>query len=564
MDRISTETAGENINGPGKRGFRDENLPAGVQATRCDALFFNNIQEEIMAIIEDAGISPDSSQQAQLLAALDSKIAASIGESLTAGISMARTRPGSARPDFIRPSGARNIAQILASESLPLVLAARGTVNTITEQVELTGLPASQDNESAQMAWPTLTTMDEVSGEVGYVADAAIPHGEIPLGTITGSEIGNRVGKLAAFKLGSEYIFAKIKSSNRLSNVRRRYFLNSSGAPPSRREIFTGAVRNVQLALMELLAVTRDLTNNEFVVTPTARMTEADAAPGSQRLDDLWYNTATGQWNRFRNGAWEPIHLVVCGYLVMEGTSCVASRSLDIAQPYSNANNLEIELEGNTPALQNAHAAVSVYGQVKNFRFGATWPTAGLTPSGKFYLKITRDGSRQITNVPPMYFPELRGWYGPHDSDRYVAEFTTDSRSIFSDADSIFPWQRYHIHGLIPLSDNAVFPGNETVNSRVAFDSPLFANRTKRATGEYHVRLRNGLNVADFSAVASGAAASTASIVAGLNPGNFFNILSKNITSTSPGQDTDFSLAIAFTSQSAMGRQFAIWNRLKG
>ena len=143
MDRINTPSAGPNVNGDGKRGWVDENLAEGREATQANALFFNNLQEELMSIINDAGLEPDATQQSQVLAAINAKIASATGSESLEGITAARTRSGSARPDFIRPTGTANSATILASLVTPLVLGSRGAVNRLESDALLDNLPAS-------------------------------------------------------------------------------------------------------------------------------------------------------------------------------------------------------------------------------------------------------------------------------------------------------------------------------------------------------------------------------------------------------------------------------------
>jgi len=69
MDRTS---APHHIDiGSGRRGFRDQNIANGQIGTRVDAPFLNSVQEEIMAVIEKAGINPDGSDWTQLWQALN-------------------------------------------------------------------------------------------------------------------------------------------------------------------------------------------------------------------------------------------------------------------------------------------------------------------------------------------------------------------------------------------------------------------------------------------------------------------------------------------------------------
>lgn len=63
--------------GGGRRGFQDQNAEAGVPGTRVTASFLNAIQEEIMAVIENAGLTADKANWQQLDAAIR-KLAAKI------------------------------------------------------------------------------------------------------------------------------------------------------------------------------------------------------------------------------------------------------------------------------------------------------------------------------------------------------------------------------------------------------------------------------------------------------------------------------------------------------
>lgn len=68
MDRIN---GADTIDiGGGKRGFRSENLVAGVAGTEVTDLFLNATQEEIMKVITEAGLLPDEADWSQLLQAL--------------------------------------------------------------------------------------------------------------------------------------------------------------------------------------------------------------------------------------------------------------------------------------------------------------------------------------------------------------------------------------------------------------------------------------------------------------------------------------------------------------
>jgi len=68
MDRT---TAPHHIDiGSGKRGFRDQNIAIGQIGTRVEAAFLNSVQEEILAVIEKAGLPPQAGDWTQLWQAL--------------------------------------------------------------------------------------------------------------------------------------------------------------------------------------------------------------------------------------------------------------------------------------------------------------------------------------------------------------------------------------------------------------------------------------------------------------------------------------------------------------
>lgn len=69
MDR--TSAANWTDIGGGKRGYRDRNLAAGIAGTALVAADFNAQQEELVGLIEAAGLVPSSADNAQVKAALD-------------------------------------------------------------------------------------------------------------------------------------------------------------------------------------------------------------------------------------------------------------------------------------------------------------------------------------------------------------------------------------------------------------------------------------------------------------------------------------------------------------
>lgn len=70
MDRISTASKAADLFGAGKHGFKDGNLSLGITPTDFNAQWFNGVQEELLNVIEAAGIVPSAATRNQLLTAL--------------------------------------------------------------------------------------------------------------------------------------------------------------------------------------------------------------------------------------------------------------------------------------------------------------------------------------------------------------------------------------------------------------------------------------------------------------------------------------------------------------
>jgi hypothetical protein len=68
MDRING--SGTVDIGGGRRGWRDENIGAGVEGTELTALWLNMVQEEILKIIEQAGLTANPGDWTQLYQAI--------------------------------------------------------------------------------------------------------------------------------------------------------------------------------------------------------------------------------------------------------------------------------------------------------------------------------------------------------------------------------------------------------------------------------------------------------------------------------------------------------------
>ncbi|MEQ8605195.1 MAG: hypothetical protein RIB45_17925 [Marivibrio sp.] len=80
MFRIDTSTASDTLPAPSAAGtpgyFRPGDKQQGVIPTHLDHDWFNTVQEELVAVVLDAGLSLDKTDRAQLLAAINAKLGA--------------------------------------------------------------------------------------------------------------------------------------------------------------------------------------------------------------------------------------------------------------------------------------------------------------------------------------------------------------------------------------------------------------------------------------------------------------------------------------------------------
>lgn len=72
MQRIATATKAVDLYGVGKHGFKDGNLALGITPTDFEAAWANGLQEEVLSVIEVAGLVPSGATLNQLLTALRS------------------------------------------------------------------------------------------------------------------------------------------------------------------------------------------------------------------------------------------------------------------------------------------------------------------------------------------------------------------------------------------------------------------------------------------------------------------------------------------------------------
>lgn len=78
MQRIATATRAPDLWGVGKAGFKEGDVLTGDPATSLSADWFNNVQEELCAVIEGATLTLDANNRTQVRAAIAAMISTAV------------------------------------------------------------------------------------------------------------------------------------------------------------------------------------------------------------------------------------------------------------------------------------------------------------------------------------------------------------------------------------------------------------------------------------------------------------------------------------------------------
>ncbi len=337
-----------------------------------------------------------------------------------------KTNTNSSLTNFLQAAGVGNgLSATLLAASTNLVLDINGVSVTFSSDVNITSLSAAPSTNNTCLVDDTLISNDKYAGE----SDAAID--SITIDTV-GSEISSLVGERAAFKTATgEILFAYIKSAAELSDVYRGFYFDDGLAPIERGNLSN----NDTLTLMKIGWVfgTNDgATTDVSYVTPVWSKT----APSSPSTGDYWYDMANNTWKRYSGAAFEIISRTLLGQLIMDDTDCIAARSLDAYFSGKEYNNIELEVFS-TEIIQvkNLGSILNVYGTELIFSQTLTnWNITTDLESGvseaastDFYLYLSDEGEKIISDLRPHKRDDLKGYYHPYESWRCVGVTFNDS-----------------------------------------------------------------------------------------------------------------------------------------
>lgn len=326
-------------------------------------------------------------------------------------------RSSSNQPAFLVPPGS-GLTITLDATPTPLVAFIDGTQYTISADVTLGSLSVAPTSNH--------TCAVNVSGLAGGDASKLLGEGDSEIIVdAMGSEITALVGKWAAFKTGTEYFLAFVKSTTRLSKCRRGFFYNSSIAPLAR----VALTDNDTITLMKLSWLFLK-TDGTLAVTYNNPRTSFDQPSGSA-VGDYWFDLANQTWKVFNGGSYVSAGAVFLGMTCQDGTDIKGARSSEFFALYDDLNTMGLErfsvsvMRSNRPGQR-----VSVAGNVWQFAHDqARWDMAADLDTGlveanvTYYFYVKDTGDVVISDVAPYDRTEdLKGWYHPHNPWRCIGE----------------------------------------------------------------------------------------------------------------------------------------------
>ena len=159
MDRITGPTTIDI--GNGRLGFRNRDAVAGIKGTEVKGNWLNAIQEEIMAVIEAAGLQPDPNDWTQLLEALSILIVsgrpfASLQEVVAAAIADRVISPATIAPAV--QGGSWNYA-VASGTANALTASLTPALEAYTPGLEIRFVPSAVNTDSATLKVGSLAAL---------------------------------------------------------------------------------------------------------------------------------------------------------------------------------------------------------------------------------------------------------------------------------------------------------------------------------------------------------------------------------------------------------------------
>lgn len=252
-----------------------------------------------------------------------------------------------------------------------------------------------------------------------------------------GSNITSLVGKVAGFKVVhsavTEYFTALVESSTRLRLAKRGGWIDSSGNPINP----TAFSNNDTVTLMKLTWVFA--TSVQTILVAYNEPVYSATEPSSPSTGDFWFDMTLNVWKRFDGATYTEVAVVLVGQSLQDATNCVACRTVDSFSNQSDMNSIDLEWTSNSEVkVKNFGAQLTVFGTQLRFEgYRPAWNMStdlesGVTEAASttYFLYFKESGVPVISNLAPIdRRGDLRGWYHPNETWRYVGKIFNDGSS---------------------------------------------------------------------------------------------------------------------------------------
>lgn len=328
------------------------------------------------------------------------------------------------QPMFLVPDGTAATINLKAT-TVNVVYYVDGSQYTATADASLSGLslaPAVGNTCTVNDSSLAGTADTKLQGENGTVITVSS----------MGVNISNLAGQIAAFKIGSEYFIAHVDSSTQLSRAYRGFFFDNLDAGISRVAVNNGDT----ITLMKLAWIFLK-TDGTLAVSYTNPHV-AYKQPVSPGTGDYWYDLNVKKWKTYNGTTFLVANALLIGACIQSTTGTVAARSFDF---YANVNrtNTVVVAMPDIPRGDQIGSKINVYGKFIQFDKDApSWDSATdmdtgvtLVANTAYYLYVTDQGDRVISDVPPYDRKDLMGKYHPFKPWRAVATVSTNGGATF-------------------------------------------------------------------------------------------------------------------------------------
>lgn len=349
----------------------------------------------------------------------------------------------SQQPSFLIADGAARTVT-LSGTPTPFVYRVNGEQYTISSNVTKTTLTAAPSSNNTALVNDSIAA--DQYDTLLWGEDSS--HKTITIDTV-GTEISNLVGKWAAFSINNgsatEYFLAFVNSATELSKCFRGYFFDSSSAPVKRIVFSDNDV--ITLQKLTFVFAKTDGTLDICYTNPTWSFDE----PSSPAIGDFWFDFEDDIWKKYDGSNFNDAEATLVGCCIQSTTATVATRSFDFYSVFKRDNTCRIERSSNTVArAAHQEMTVSVGGNLISFgKYLPTWDmsadlaataemvSATEQASRAYYLYVTKQGDRRISDTMPYYRAEFYGWYHPHNIWRCVGVAYNDASSNLSVAQEV-------------------------------------------------------------------------------------------------------------------------------